>query len=88
MAVYFAVGAAVMLAVLVALFRPGTAQGMLQTWQRYKEVGFLLIGGVTTYYFLSSGVWYLVLLGAGGVVFVVWAIWFSDAVPDLTGWAR
>lgn len=86
MVVYFAVGGAVMVAILLAVFRPNMAQGFLNTWQRYKEVGFLIVGGLTTYYFLSTGVWYLVLLGSVGVVVVVWAIWFSDAVP--TGWAR
>ncbi len=83
---YFAVGAAVTVAVLVAVFRPGFAQGILTTWQRYKEALLLIVGSLTTYYLLSTGVWYLVLLGAVGVVAAVWTIWFSDF--SLTGWAR
>lgn len=85
---YFAIGAAVMLALVLAIFRPSTARGILESWQRYKEALFLLIGILTTFYFLSSGVWYLILLGAGGIVFIVWALWFSEPLKPVTRWAR
>ena len=85
---YIAVGAALMLAIVLAIVRPSTAQGILESWQCYKEALFLLIGALTTFYFLSSGVWYLILLGAGGIMFIVWALWFSEPLKPITGWAR
>jgi len=76
--IYTTVGAAVALAVLVAVLKPGAAKGLLNSWQQYKELIFLIIGGLSTYYLLTTGVWYLVLLGGIGVAAGVWAIWFSD----------
>ncbi|NHX37813.1 MULTISPECIES: hypothetical protein [Halolamina] len=46
----------------------------------------LLIGGLSTYYLLTTGVWYFVLLGGAGVVAAVWAVWFADS--GFGGWAR
>ncbi|MFW5911653.1 MAG: hypothetical protein ACOCQV_02835 [Halolamina sp.] len=82
---YIVVGAAVTLAVLVAMLKPDAAQSVVMRWQRYKEVIFLAVGGLTTYYFLTAGVWYLTILGAAGIVAVVWALWFADLPSPLGG---
>lgn len=88
MAVWFVVGMAVAVGVLVAMFRPETARWLLTSWQTYKEAIFLVFGVLTTYYALTSGVWYLMVAGAVGVVAAVWVLWFSDPFKPIMGWAR
>jgi len=83
---YFAIGAAVVVALLIAMFKPNVAKWVLNTSQTYKQAFLIGIGAITTWYLLTTGVWYLVLIGAAGVVTVVWAIWFGEI--SLTGWAR
>lgn len=86
--VFFLIGAAVAVAVLVAMFRPSFAKNLLNTWRTWKEAIYLTVGVILTWYSLTSGVWYLWLIGGAGVIAAVWVLWFDDPLAPLWGWVR
>lgn len=85
---FIIVGMAVAVAVLVAMFKPDAAKTLLSTWRTWKEALYLIIGIAFTWYSLTSGVWYVMLAGAAGVVAAVWVVWFSDPLDPLLGVVR
>ena len=83
MAVWILVGMAIAAALISVRYWPAAARSLLGSWRTYKEAIFITVGAFTTYYALTSGVWYLMLLGSLGIVAAVWAIVLTDPFKPL-----
>lgn len=71
---------AVLAALAVAYFFPGLARGLLNAFNSVKYALLAVVGVIIAFYFLTSGVGILVLIGFLALMLATWQFMFNDPI--------
>lgn len=69
---------AIIIALALGYFFPETAKDILRWVNRIRGAVLVIIVLLSAFYFLTTGVWFLIIIGMGILVFGVWQLWFDN----------